>query len=185
MIYSFDLFLVREAFFSLCLRHNQKVYLIGSNIRSNMIPRNTEREEECHKCWNNGLTIDEATSKLMMPRSSVGYYYRKFNKAIEKGQNPRPPRAPANKPKITPELERLLTAVGWGRFSVEWAQLMNEKKYSDAKDYADAYLSSFRVCREIQPYLKDRSTDPVKQPTDSFSFERMLKKYKEKIENGL
>jgi len=45
-----------------------------------MIVSNEVRRKAIYELWYMGLTIDEITSKTGMPRSSVGYYVKKFRK---------------------------------------------------------------------------------------------------------
>jgi hypothetical protein len=53
------------------------------------IPRNLERYKRTIECWKRDMTIDQATlylSHLNEKRSSVGYYFGKFNKAEKRGE---------------------------------------------------------------------------------------------------
>lgn len=49
-----------------------------------MRPPNPEREKELYELWLTEHTIDEATSITNVPRSTVGYYFKKFKKKNEK-----------------------------------------------------------------------------------------------------
>jgi hypothetical protein len=51
------------------------------------IPRNYEREKRILDCWKQDMTIDQATTSLNEKRSTVGYYYGKFNKAEKRGES--------------------------------------------------------------------------------------------------
>ena len=77
-------------FKALRVKQLKHLYLIRSNIRSNMpIPRNLERHKRILECWKKDMTIDQATSYLSYlneKRSTVGYYYGKFNKAKKRGE---------------------------------------------------------------------------------------------------
>jgi transposase len=51
-----------------------------------MIPTNVERNEAIVTLWEQGLTIKEIASQLDIPRSTVGYYVRKFNQYGKAGK---------------------------------------------------------------------------------------------------
>ena len=50
------------------------------------IPKNYERENRILDCWKQDMTIDQATANLKEKRSTVGYYYKRFNKAEKRGE---------------------------------------------------------------------------------------------------
>jgi hypothetical protein len=47
---------------------------------------NLYRNHIIHKLWEDGNTIDEISFETNIPRSTVGYYIRKFNKCAKKGE---------------------------------------------------------------------------------------------------
>jgi len=51
-----------------------------------MVKENTERNARIYESWELGLTIDEIALKTGYPRSTVGYYIRKFNKKAKRGE---------------------------------------------------------------------------------------------------
>lgn len=51
-----------------------------------MIPSNAKRNEVIFKLWERDLTVDQISSRTGIPRSTVGYYVRKFNKLALKGK---------------------------------------------------------------------------------------------------
>ena len=51
-----------------------------------MYGENTERNALLYDLWVKGYTVDKATLETGYPRSSVGYYFRKFNKKASKGE---------------------------------------------------------------------------------------------------
>ena len=50
-----------------------------------MFPENTDRNRVIYELWTKGCTIDEISSDTDIPRSTVGYYVRKFNTCARKG----------------------------------------------------------------------------------------------------
>jgi hypothetical protein len=50
-----------------------------------MIPENVERNTIIYEAWTKGHTIDEISFDTGIPRSTVGYYVRKFNKLAKNG----------------------------------------------------------------------------------------------------
>lgn len=51
-----------------------------------MIPENVDRNFLIYELWREGKTIDEISFETGIPRSSVGYYVRKFNKLAKRGE---------------------------------------------------------------------------------------------------
>ena len=51
-----------------------------------MIQENTDRNILVYELWTKGRTIDEIASETNIPRSTVGYYIRKFNKHAKSGE---------------------------------------------------------------------------------------------------
>lgn len=51
-----------------------------------MIPSNVERNKVIYGLWEKGLTVDQISSMTGIPRSTVGYYVRKFSKLAMKGK---------------------------------------------------------------------------------------------------
>ena len=51
-----------------------------------MIQENTDRNILVYELWTKGRTIDEIASETAIPRSTVGYYVRKFNKRAKSGE---------------------------------------------------------------------------------------------------
>lgn len=50
-----------------------------------MIKENAERNAIIHSLWENGETINDIAFETGIPRSTVGYYVRKFNKKAKRG----------------------------------------------------------------------------------------------------
>jgi len=51
-----------------------------------MIQENPDRNFIIYQLWTNGSTIDEISFETGIPRSTVGYYVRKFNKCAKSGE---------------------------------------------------------------------------------------------------
>jgi len=51
-----------------------------------MIQENPDRNFIIYEMWTNGSTIDEISFETGVPRSTVGYYVRKFNKCAKSGE---------------------------------------------------------------------------------------------------
>ena len=47
--------------------------------------KNFDRNAELYDLWKNGHTIDEASEISRIPRSTIGYYFKKFKKHEKKG----------------------------------------------------------------------------------------------------
>jgi len=51
-----------------------------------MVKENPERNARIYELWELGLTIDKIAFETGYPRSTVGYYIRKFNKKAIRGE---------------------------------------------------------------------------------------------------
>lgn len=51
-----------------------------------MIRENPDRNFLIYELWEKGFTIDEISFETGIPRSTVGYYVRKFNKCAKSGE---------------------------------------------------------------------------------------------------
>jgi len=51
-----------------------------------MVRENSVRNSVIYDLWVKGLTIDDISFETGIPRSTVGYYVRKFNKKAKKGE---------------------------------------------------------------------------------------------------
>jgi hypothetical protein len=47
---------------------------------------NSQRNEAIYPLWEQGLTVDQIALQTGIPRSTVGYYIRKFNKSAKRGE---------------------------------------------------------------------------------------------------
>jgi len=53
-----------------------------------MVRPNRERNFLVYHHWQDGRTVDETTALTGIPRSTVGYYYKKFNHYAKMGMDP-------------------------------------------------------------------------------------------------
>ena len=51
-----------------------------------MYTPNLERNKHIYELWERGLTVDRISSLTGVPRSTVGYYVRKFNRLAVEGK---------------------------------------------------------------------------------------------------
>ena len=51
-----------------------------------MFDENIGRNAVIYKLWEKGLTVNEIAQETFIPRSTVGYYVRKFNKKARRGE---------------------------------------------------------------------------------------------------
>jgi len=51
-----------------------------------MYTANHERNRVIYELWEKNLTVDQISSRTRIPRSTVGYYIRKFNKLAVEGK---------------------------------------------------------------------------------------------------
>jgi hypothetical protein len=64
-----------------------------------MIPSNVDRNRVIFELWEQNLTVDEISSRTGIPRGTVGYYVRKFNRLAVEGK----PIVFLKKPKVESE----------------------------------------------------------------------------------
>jgi hypothetical protein len=107
-----------------------------------MYSTNSERNRVIYEFWEMNLTVVEISSRTGIPRSTVGYYFRKFNKLAAKGKPvvfpglSLGPRMPSNYTEDIPLMSnletRILESVGHG----DWEELYYR-------------LSAFRLLKEL------------------------------------
>ena len=77
-----------------------------------MYSTNSERNRVIYELWEMNLTVDEVSSRTGIPRSTVGYYFRKFNKLAAKGKPvvfPGPSRSPGIPGNYTQDIQLMST----------------------------------------------------------------------------
>ena len=106
--------------------------------------RNVEREEKVYRPWRLGATIDQISLQTQIPRSTVGYYVRKFNRSDRRRLVPEPI-APSAADVSIPE-------------SIFTKVLFTEKVMELFKsgDYAKLYyfIQIYKMLMQMQSYLK-------------------------------
>ena len=105
--------------------------------------RNVEREKKLYQLWRIGATIDKISFQTTIPRSSVGYYVRKFNRSGRQRLVPEPA-APSAAGVST--LESLVTKVFFTRKVIE---------LFTSGDYARLYyfLQVYKMLMQMQSHL--------------------------------
>jgi hypothetical protein len=103
---------------------------------------NFERNTVIYELWEMNLTVEEISSRTGIPRSTVGYYVRKFNKLAAKGKpvvfpglnlGPRMPRNYTEDVPLISRLEaKILGSIGHG----DWEGLYYR-------------LSAFKLLKEL------------------------------------
>jgi hypothetical protein len=112
-----------------------------------MIERNLEREKMIYGLWKQHHNIPQISERTGIPRSTVGYYIKRF----KNGKIPQNVEVPYfitdsyvpvkdEKPKRTKE-QRLIAQASLVSLNSIFADLMLKAKYREAKDLCDAMLS--------------------------------------------
>ncbi|HXQ92599.1 MAG TPA: hypothetical protein VN739_06305 [Nitrososphaerales archaeon] len=71
-----------------------------------MIPPNFERNDVIRECWEQHLTIEETAARTHIPKSSVGYFYKKLDRYAREGK-PLPARPASRKEQVLQRLDDL------------------------------------------------------------------------------
>jgi hypothetical protein len=106
---------------------------------------NADRNRQVQALWNTGRTIDEISLLTGIPRSTVGYYVKKFKKYRQKGQSLRlnPPEEP---PLMSPVDSLFVKAL----FMQRIIDILKEGDFQ--KLYY--FLTGFKHLVEVMRYLK-------------------------------
>ena len=107
-----------------------------------MVKENPERNARIHELWELGLTVDKIALETGYPRSTVGYYTRKFNKKAKRGE-------PIILPRIVekPDSETLaLQAVVKSKVLLNLTEMIRTGNL----DSAYKYLMILKLLKELQ-----------------------------------
>ena len=120
-----------------------------------MVKENPERNARIYESWELGLTIDEIALETGYPRSTVGYYTRKFNKKAIRGE-------PIILPHVVerPDSETLaLQAVVKSKVFLNLTEMIRTGNL----DSAYRYLKILKLFKELQ-----RDLFPTKEESEAF-----------------
>ena len=120
-----------------------------------MVKENPERNARIYELWELGLTIDKIAFETGYPRSTVGYYIRKFNKKAKRGE-------PIILPHIVerPDSETLaLQAAIKNNVFVKLTEMIRTGNL----DSAYKYLMILKLLKELQ-----RDLFPTKEESEAF-----------------
>lgn len=133
-----------------------------SKIRSN-----PEREARISYCWDGGRrTIDEIEEMTGYPRSSVGYYVKKFRRKPGTAHHDYMPKP--NHEGVSVEGSHWL--MYWKKCEYELYKLMREGSYQKAKELVDAYFAVRRFYHDIPPQLELKKETKSKTSLDSLKY---------------
>ena len=120
-----------------------------------MVKENPERNARIYELWELGLTIDKIAFETGCPRSTVGYYIRKFNKKAIRGE-------PIILPHIIerPDSETLAqNAFYKSKVFVTLTEMIRTRNF----DSVYKYLMIFKLVKELQ-----RDLFPTKEESAAF-----------------
>lgn len=108
-----------------------------------MFPENFDRNILIYDLWKKGYTISEMSFETGIPRSTVGYYVRKFNKRARRGD---PIVFSVEKENRTEEEILIMTILKWNQVKKisEWM-----REGPDAMDKIYKYLSIMKLTKEL------------------------------------
>ena len=109
-----------------------------------MFQENLDRNVIIYELWKKGFTIDEISFDTSIPRSTVGYYVRKFNKRARRGD---PIVFSVEKEKLTKEEISLITVLKRDQIK-KISKWMREGP--DAMDKIYKYLSIMKLLKELK-----------------------------------
>ena len=124
-------------------------------VKSHRIQENPDRNFLVYELWEKGFTVDEIVFETGIPRSSVGYYVRKFNKCAKSG-----------KPIVIQQIkkkpdEKALPQQAW----IKSDSMLKLKKMFIAEDVDKAYkyLMTIKLMKELQ-----RELNPTEEERQAF-----------------
>jgi len=120
-----------------------------------MIKINHDRNSSVHELWKNGCTIDEICSETGIPRSTVGYYVRKFNKNAKRGE----PIIFQHTRKKQDDLSLVIQANN----KYEIIEKLSKMVKNDELDKAYKTLSIYKLMKELGNYIS-----PTNEESEAF-----------------
>lgn len=99
-----------------------------------------------YELWKEGRTIDEISFETGIPRSTVGYYVRKFNKCAKSGEP-----IVFQRIRKRPD-EKVMAAQAWAKSSF-LLELMKMLKEEDGLDKVYKTLMIIKLMKELQRYI--------------------------------
>jgi len=117
-----------------------------------VIDENIERNAVIYNLWEKGLTVAEIAQETFIPRSTVGYYVRKFNKKARRGEPiiiHIPPKKPDSKTLATNAMIKILAT-----------QRIVETARNEGLEAIPKFLGAFKELKELEKILyitKDES----------------------------
>ena len=108
-----------------------------------MIQENPDRNFIIYELWKEGRTIDEMSFETGIPRSTVGYYVRKFNKCAKSGE-PMVVQRIRKKPD-----EKVMAVQAWTKTGF-FFNLMKMLKEEDGLDKVYKKLMIIKLMKELQ-----------------------------------
>ena len=109
-----------------------------------MIRENVDRNFLIYELWKKGLTIDQVSFDTGIPRSTVGYYVRKFNKRAGRGE----PIAFLPEREKPDEKDLAFTTIGKNYMFQRLLKLLGEGK--EGVDKAYKFLWIAKLSKELQ-----------------------------------
>ena len=108
-----------------------------------MIQENPDRNFIIYELWKEGRTIDEMSFETGIPRSTVGYYVRKFNKCAKSGE-PMVVQRIRKKPD-----EKAMSTQAWKKsgYYIGLAKMLKEE---DGLDKVYKILMIFKLMKELE-----------------------------------
>jgi hypothetical protein len=105
--------------------------------------KNPRREAVIYDHWKNGRTVDDISLIERIPRSSVGYYVKKFNKKGKKLGTLKVPRESEFEKIMMLEVQLSLF------FLDELTQMMKENKFREIKETIESYFLLEKFIRNL------------------------------------
>jgi len=123
--------------------------------------RNREREAEVFKYWKGGhYTIDQISTSTGIPRSTVGYYVKKFSRKY-----PRDHRQNVTRPSVERNKYQGFAVTMLKKVYLEAQGLFGKEQYRAVKELVDAYYALRKLESE---YLRDEQ-EKIRKETDTMN----------------